>query len=381
VTSSLVGVDRRPVPVRTILATIGLLLATALLIYMVLQIRQVLTWIVVGAFFAVALYPVVGWVQRRMLGGKRRALATFLVFLLVFVLLSALIAAFAVPLVNEGSKLAGQLPGLIDDARSGRGPIGDLLERTNALQWVQDNQDKISKFASGLTAPAASIASGFATGIAGMLTVFVLAYLMVLEGPKVVQTSLNVFAPTTAERIRRVGGDCAKSVTGYISGNLLISFICGLLTYVVLLIAGVPFAGLIALFVGLADLIPLVGATIGGAIAVIAGFIHSVPTGIAVLVFFVLYQQLENHLLQPLVFARTVKLNPLTVIIAILIGVELLGILGALLAIPVASMIQVILRDVWDHRRGRPKDEPTVGVDKEPALETAPPPGRASVRE
>ena len=367
-TSSLDGVDRRPVPVRTILATIGLVLATALLIYMVLQIRQVLTWIVVGAFFAVALYPVVGWVQRRMLGGKRRALATFLVFLLVFVLLSALIAAFAVPLVNEGSKLAGQLPGLIDDARSGRGPIGDLLQRTNALEWVQDNQDKISKFASGLTAPAAGVVSGFATGIAGTLTVFVLAYLMVLEGPKVVQTSLTVFPPATAERIRRVGGDCAKSVTGYISGNLLISFICGLLTYVVLLIAGVPFAGLIALFVGIADLIPLVGATIGGAIAVIAGFIHSVPTGIAVLAFFVLYQQLENHLLQPLVFARTVKLNPLTVIVAILIGVELLGILGALLAIPVASMLQVILRDVWDHRRGRPKEEPTVGVEREPAV-------------
>ena len=369
VTSSLVAHrDPRPVPVRTILATIGLVLATALLIYIVLQVRQVLTWIVVGAFFAVALYPLVGWVQRRLLGGRRRALATFLVFLVVFILLSALIAAFAVPLVNEGTKLAGQLPQQIADARSGRGPIGDLLQRTNALQWVQDNQDKISKFASGLTAPAASVASGFATGIAGTLTVFVLAYLMVLEGPKVVDGTLNVFEPTRAERIRRVGGDCAKSVTGYISGNLLISFICGLLTYVVLLVSGVPFAGLIALFVGIADLMPLVGATIGGAVAVIAGFIHSIPAGIAVLVFFVLYQQLENHLLQPLVFARTVKLNPLTVIIAILIGVELLGILGALLAIPVASMIQVILRDVWDHRRGRPKEEPTVGVEKEPTL-------------
>jgi predicted PurR-regulated permease PerM len=368
-TSVSLTADRRPVPVRTILATIGLLLATALLIYMVLQVRQVLTWIIVGAFFAVALYPLVGWVQRKTLGGKRRALATFLVFLLVFIVLSALIAAFAVPLVNEGTKLAGQLPTLISDARSGKGPIGDLLQRTNALQWVQDNQDKISKFASGLTAPAASVASGFATGIAGTLTVFVLAYLMVLEGPKVVQTSLNVFPPAMAERIRRVGGDCAKSVTGYISGNLLISVICGLLTYVVLLVLGVPFAGLIALFVGLADLMPLVGATIGGAVAVLAGFIHSVPAGIVVLVFFVLYQQLENHLLQPLVFARTVQLNPLTVIVAILIGVELLGILGALLAIPVASMIQVILRDVWDHRRGRPKDEPTVGVDEEPALE------------
>ena len=136
----------------------------------------------------------------------------------------------------------------------------------------------------------------------------------------------------------------------------------------VLLIAGVPFAGLIALFVGIVDLIPLVGATIGGIVAVLAGFIHSVPAGIAVLVFFLVYQQLENHLLQPLVFARTVKVNPLTVIIAILVAVELAGILGALLAIPAASIIQVIVRDIWDHRRGELKDEPTVGEDQRPAL-------------
>jgi predicted PurR-regulated permease PerM len=368
VTSLPADADRRPVPVRTILTTIGLVLATALLLYIVLHIRQVLTWIVVGAFFAVALYPVVGWVQRRLLGGRRRALATFLVFLVVLVLLAAVIAAFAVPLANEATKVAGQLPGLIADARAGRGPIGDLLQRTHALEWVQNNQDKISNFANGLTAPAAAVASGFATGIAGTLTVFVLAYLMVLEGPKVIDGAINVFPPATGERIGRVGADCAKSVTGYLSGNLLISVICGGLTYVVLLISGVPFAGLIALFVGIADLLPLVGATIGGTVAVLAGFIHSVPAGIAVLVFFVLYQQLENHLLQPLIFARTVKLNPLTVIVAILIGAELMGILGALLAIPVASIIQVILRDVWDHRRGQLKDEPTVGEDRMPAL-------------
>jgi predicted PurR-regulated permease PerM len=87
-----------------------------------------------------------------------------------------------------------------------------------------------------------------------------------------------------------------------------------------------------------------------------------------VLVFFVVYQQLENHLLQPLIFARAVKLNPLTVIVAILLGVELFGVLGALLAIPVAGMTQVILRDVWDHRRGRLKEEPTVGEERRPAV-------------
>jgi predicted PurR-regulated permease PerM len=176
-----------------------------------------------------------------------------------------------------------------------------------------------------------------------------------------------VFDPATGARIRRVAADCARSVTGYISGNLLISVICGSLTYVVLLILGVPFAGLIALFVGIADLIPLVGATLGGAVAVIAGLVDSTTAGIVVLVFFVVYQQLENHVLQPMIFARTVKLNPLTVIVAILLGVELLGVLGALLAIPVAGMVQVILRDIWDHRRGRLKEEPTVGEERRPA--------------
>jgi predicted PurR-regulated permease PerM len=355
------------VPVRTILATIGLVLATVLTLYLVVRTARVLTWMVIAAFFAVALYPLEAWVQRRLLRGRRAALATFLVFLVVVLALAGIITAFVIPLVGQATRFAGQPPDLIVQARAGQGPIGRLLERTNVLGWVQNNQGRIDSFVSGLTAPAAGILRGLATGITATVTILVLAYLLVLEGPKVVDGTINVFDPATGRRIRRVAADCARSVTGYISGNLLISVICGGLTFVVLLILGVPFAGLIALFVGIADLIPLVGATLGGAAAVIAGFLHSTTAGIVVLVFFVVYQQVENHLLQPLIFARTVKLNPLTVIVAILLGVELLGVLGALLAIPVASMIQVILRDVWDHRRGRFKDEPTVGEEHRPA--------------
>jgi predicted PurR-regulated permease PerM len=182
----------------------------------------------------------------------------------------------------------------------------------------------------------------------------------------VVDGSLNLLHAETRPRVRAVSADCAKSITGYLSGNLLISVICGVLTYVVLLVMGVPFAGLIALFVAVADLIPLVGATLGAIVAVVAAAVHSVPALIVVAVFFLLYQQLENHLLQPVILARTVKLNPLTVLIAILVAVELAGVLGAFLAIPVAGMGQVIARDLWDHRRGRPKDEPTVGEDRTP---------------
>jgi predicted PurR-regulated permease PerM len=147
--------------------------------------------------------------------------------------------------------------------------------------------------------------------------------------------------------------------------------ICGLLTYVVLLVTGVPFAGLIAVFVAVADLVPLVGATLGAVVAAVAGFVHSTTAGIVVVVFFVIYQQLENHLLQPLIFARTVQLNPLAVLLAILIMTELAGILGALLAIPIGGIIQIIARDIWDTRNGRLKPVPTTGTDHEPVRDDA----------
>jgi predicted PurR-regulated permease PerM len=364
---------RATVPVRTILATIGLILATVVTVLFIMRVEQVLVWMLIALFFTVALFPLVGWVQRHVTW-CRRSLATLLVFLVVLLVAGGLLTAFAVPLASQGTDLAGQLPGIVADARAGRGPVGDLLERTNALQFVQNNEDRIRAFATGLGTPALNLLRGLGTGVVAAVTIFVLSYLAVLEGPKVVDGTLALFPPQRAERIRRVTHDCAKTVTGYISGNLLISAICGILTYAVLKFSGVGFAALIALFVAVADLIPLVGATLGAVVACIAAFLHSVPAGIAVVIFFVIYQQLENHLLQPIIFARTVKLNPLAVLIAILLATELAGILGALLAIPVAGIIQVVLRDVWDHRRGAPKPEPTVGEDRTPA-DTAGDPG------
>jgi predicted PurR-regulated permease PerM len=324
---------------------------------------------VIAAFFATALHPLANWMERHVTWCKRW-LSTLVVFIAVFIVLAGLVTLFVVPLVREGAQFADQAPKLIEDARAGRGPVGNLLERFHVVNWVQQHRDQIQAYVGGLGGTTLAVARSAATTVAGIVTIFVLAYLMVLEAPRLVDGFLAIFPARRADRIRRVGHDCAKTITGYISGNLLISVICGALTYVVLLIMGVPFAGLIALFVAIADLIPLVGATLGAVIAAGAGFIHSITAGIVVLVFFVLYQQLENHLLQPLILSRTVKVNPLAVLVSILIGVELAGILGALLAIPVAGMIQIIGRDVWDTRRGEFKDEPTVGADAEPATGT-----------
>jgi len=288
----------------------------------------------------------------------------------VLIALGGLVTLFAVPLVKEGAQLADDMPRIVADVRAGRGPIGDLVQRFNLRRYA--DAERLQGYASVLSSRALPIITGAFTTVAGIVTIFVLAYLMVLEAPRIIDGSLALFDGRRAERIRRVGADCARTVTGYITGNLLISLICGLLTYVVLLIMGVPYAGLIALFVAIADLIPLVGATLGAVVATLAAFTESVTAGIVLIVFFIAYQQLENHLLQPVILSRTVALNPLVVLVAILLAVELAGILGALLAIPVAGMIQVIVRNVWDERRGRLKPEPTVGPEEQPVDESEP---------
>ncbi|MFF5124531.1 AI-2E family transporter [Dactylosporangium aurantiacum] len=354
------------------MTVIGLVLLTGLGLLLVYVTRRVLVWMVIAAFFATALYPAVNWVERRA-AWHRRWLATLLVFLAFLAVLAGIIAVFVVPLAHEAVRLADELPRVADDVQRGRGPVGSLVERYHIRRYIAEHRDQLQGYARGLGAPTLAFLRGAATTVAGVVTIIVLAYLMVLEAPKLVDNVLALFPDRRAARIRRVGADCARSVTGYITGNLLISVICGLATYAVLFLTGIPYAGLIAAFVAIADLIPLVGATLGAVVAVGAAFLHSITAGIVVLVFFIVYQQLENHLLQPIILSRTVALNPLTVLVAILIAVELAGILGALLAIPVAGMIQTVARDVWNERQGRCQPRPTVGTDETPVDEAEPP--------
>jgi predicted PurR-regulated permease PerM len=158
-------------------------------------------------------------------------------------------------------------------------------------------------------------------------------------------------SPESEKRWRDVGGRVAQTVSGYVTGNLLISVVAGTATSIVLAIMGVPYALALGLVVAILDLIPLAGATLAAIIVGTVAFLTSVTAGIVVVVFFVVYQQLENHLLQPLVYGRTVQLSPLAVLIAVLVGAEVAGVLGALSAIPVAGTLQILLVDWRNHRR------------------------------
>lgn len=354
----------RGVPVRTILATIALVLATFVSLLVVRELAKIISWLVVAAFIAILATPVVDFLEHKV--GFRRGLATLTVFVVGFALISALLFTFVRPLVGQVGNFADALPKFIEDAQEGRGRLGELVQRYNVESFVEDNQDRIREAVRDLGANSLSLLSSIANTVFAVLTIMVLSFLMIAQGPDLTQGALGLVSPANRHRVRRVAADCAKACTGYMAGALLICTIAGSTTFIFLTILGVPFNGVLGLWVGFAALIPLVGATLGAIPTVMVAFLHSTPAGIATVIFYVAYQQIENNFLQPTVMSRTVKLNPLAVLVAVLVGVELFGILGALLAIPLAGATQVIARDLWDERRGRWKEVPTFGEDEEP---------------
>jgi predicted PurR-regulated permease PerM len=362
----------KPVPVRTIAVTIGMVLATLVALYLVITLARIEALLVVAAFFATVLTPPVDWVQRHL--HLRRALSTLAVYLVLFAAVVGMLYLFIRPLVDEITQFSNDFPTYVSDARAGRGTVGKLVKRYKLDQWVEKNKAKIQQGVTRFGTGAIGIIKSVAVAVAVLLTVMVLSFMMILYGPDMLAGATGILSPPNRDRIRAVGQDCAKAITGYVFGNLAISVIAGAVTFFSLLGFGVPFAGVLGLWVGFADLIPLVGATLGAIPTVGVAFLHSITAGVGMVIVFVVYQQFENHVIQPVVMARTVQLNQLFVLVAALAGVELFGLVGALLAIPAAGVIQVIVRDAYDHRKGALKDEPTIGTDEIPVSELEPEP-------
>ena len=356
-------VDRRPVPVRTILASIGLVLATLIAIRMVQLLTNVIGLLVVAGFFAIVLTPAVDFLERK---GMRRSMSTIVVFLVGLGLLGGMLAAFIQPIAREVNDFIDGFPEFVENAREGRGATGRLVQRFDIDTYIEENQERWQESLRDAGAPALEVLRRVAGGVFAFLTILVLTFLMVLEGPKITSASLKAVAREHRERVRTVAADCARAVTGYMAGNLAISLVAGVTTFVFLSIIGVPFAGVLGLWVAFADLIPLVGATLGAIPTIAVAFLASPGRGIAALIFYILYQQIENHILQPTIMSKTVAINPLAVLVSVLVGVQLFGIVGALLAIPAAGILQVIVRNIYDERNGELKDEPTIGADEVP---------------
>jgi predicted PurR-regulated permease PerM len=338
------------------------------------KLRRIVALVVIAAFFATILNPMVDLLTGRL--RMRRGVATAIVFLLGVVAFAGMIYTFVRPIVDAGQSFAQDIPGFVERARNGEGRVGELIKRYNIDEKVAENAPKLRDALKNAGGPAVEAAQRVASGLLALLTILVLSFLILLEAPGIISTALSFLSRERALQIRRIGADMAGAVTGYMAGNLVISVVAGLVTWIFLLIVKVPFAGVLGLWVGFADLLPLVGATIGAIPTIAIAFLHSTGSGIAVVILYIVYQQFENHILQPIVMSRTVKINPLGVLLSALIGVELAGFVGALLAIPAAGAIQVAVRDLWDDRQQRLKAIPTVGVDETPitGIPILPPP-------
>jgi predicted PurR-regulated permease PerM len=196
-----------------------------------------------------------------------------------------------------------------------------------------------------------SITVGVFSTIVQLITVLTIAFFLLLDGGRIVAWGLDRLAPDRAPRAHEVAGRIYRTVAGYVTGNLAISLIAGLVSFVTLTALGIPFALPLSVLIGFFDLIPLVGATIGAIIVGIVTLFNGFPTSTIVwAVVQIVYQQVESNVIFPVVYRRTVQVNGLVTIIAVLIGASLLGILGALLAIPVAGAIQIVVTEAWQLR-------------------------------
>ena len=349
---------------RTILVVLGITVLVGVVLVLGYLAWHVLSWILIAILLAAALNPAVEAFERR---GMSRLLASSLVFVLTLAVLTGIGFLVIPPLLSQVADFIEAVPDFIDDITRGRGPLGFLQDDYQIVDRVRDAIEKHGAAGVlGLSEPVLDVVRSVVTAVVGVVTVTFLTFFMLLEGPRTIERTLALLPEPTRARFERVGRDVYRTVSGYVSGNLLISLVAGTASTAVLFAVGSDYAIALGLLVAILDLIPLAGATLA---AIIVSTVVLIETDwvrcLIVVGFFVGYQQLENHVLQPLVYGRTVQLSPLAVLCAVLVGAELAGILGALIAIPVAGSLLAIGREVLLYRRESAIETP-MGVDLAP---------------
>jgi predicted PurR-regulated permease PerM len=335
---------------RAILVVLGILVAATVLIAFFYLAWHVITWILIALFLSLALNPAVEFFERH---GMRRGMASFIVFLLALLAFGGLGALLIPPLIDQITTFIDDVPDLVDDITAGRGPLGFLQEDYQIVDKIrQAIEEQGAGGVLGIGEAGLAVARGVVSFVVGVVAIAFLTFFMLLEGPRLVARFTDFLPEHLRPRWQRIAGDIYRTVGGYVSGNLLISLIAGIGAAVILFVLGSDYAVALAVLVAILDLIPLAGATLAAIIVSTVAFIElGWLRGVIVIGFFIVYQQLENHILQPVIYGRTVRLSPLTVLIAVLVGAELFGILGAPAAIPVAGILQALVREVVLWRR------------------------------
>jgi predicted PurR-regulated permease PerM len=320
-------------------ATMGVAVA-ALIVDSVIIARQVLILILVAAFLAVGLDPAVRWLVAH---GLRRALAVLVIVVAALGFFGGFVAAVAPPIATQSTALVKKAPDYAERLTKNK-TIDKLNKHYHFVQKLKDKANNgISVNAFGGVLGVGKAILGFAVST---LTVIILMIYFLANMPGIKRTLYRVVPRTRRARVGLLTDEILNRVGGYVLGNLFTSLVAGLATLIWLEAFGVPYAVALSMFVAITDLIPLIGATIGAIGVTAVALFQGIPTGIATFAYYMGYQQFENYVLQPRVMKRTVDVAPVVTIVAALLGAALLGVLGALIAVPIAAGIQLLLTEV-----------------------------------
>jgi predicted PurR-regulated permease PerM len=335
---------------RTIVVALGLAIAALLVLGFAWETRRVLVWILIATFLALALDHLVRVLERRMSRGMASIVA-FVILLLVFGGIGYLLVP---PLVAQVQDFVEAVPGILEELSKGRGPLGFLEREFSIVERARAFVEEEGAGGSlGLSGPVVSVVTSIVTGVVGAVAVAFLTLFMLMQGPALWVTALDAVPERQRPLWERIGEGLHRAIGGWIMGVGLVAFLAGTAASLVLFGLGVPYAIALGVIVAVLDPIPFVGATV--AAVIVSAVAWATEGAVPALIFFgfvIVYQNvIENHILVPLVYGRTVALNALTVLVAVLLGGELAGVIGAILAIPVAAMLKVVGSELLAWRR------------------------------
>jgi predicted PurR-regulated permease PerM len=347
------GADARRVPLRTIIAAVLVVGGAYLAGKLVYRLRDVFLLFLVAGFIALLLNPIVTLLQRYVV--RRRGFAVLIVTMVALLAFLGLAVAFGYPMVGAITHLADKLPSYVASVQTGKGWLGQLVTRYHVQHWVQQNAPKLVTFAQSLSTPALNIGKGALSLLVELFTIFILVLLLLLEGPRMRRGILHLLGEEQGKEVTSLAAEVNRAVTGYMLGNFLTSAIAGVVVFVALFAMNVPFPFLWALWVALVDFLPMIGGALAGIPTILFAFTTSVPAGIVTAIVFLAYTQIENHILNPIIMSRTVRISPLLVLIAVLVGASIGswvgglfgGFVAALLSIPAAGALQVVALEAW----------------------------------
>jgi predicted PurR-regulated permease PerM len=346
--------------VRVILTAIAIFAA----LYFLYLIRTVLGMLFISAFLAVALGPIVEWLVRRGLGRTVAILLTYLALLATVFGIGLLVVP---PIVSGVDDFTHNVPTYVTDLRNSK-TFRQYDNKYKITPKLEEQARKLPTHISDAVSGLRAVTVGIFGTVVQLVTILVMAFFLLKDGRKIMEFIFRELGPERGGRMAKISEDVYAAVGGYVAGNVLISVIAGVGAYIVMTILNIPFAVPLAVLVAFFDLIPLVGSTIAGVVVGIVAAVVGFPGKLIVwVIYLIVYQQVENNVIQPVVYRRTVAIHPLIVIVAVLIGGSLLGVLGALLAIPIAATVQIVVKEWWQYRRARllPDNVPPPAVQPE----------------